>query len=264
MPPLRVSDRLAGSVADDGRPLAHAPRSDQTVQHVRIVLREASDDGIALRAKEEYRPVDWFREGARQNELAATVRGTREIQVLAAVLRSPLEVVGSQVVEQQVVVHAPTLTRVGTERHAVPAEFTRVLGRPLRHAGCSGPASNHMRLPTKLAFTAFHVAVAGTIACAAKTDHGTPAGDAAPDVPMEAAADVTADVAEAATNDAPMQDVVPMEASIVDAATDVPTEGGDECAANYYCGQATPDASCPGPVCDLSECPLDAGCEPFV
>lgn len=120
--------------------------------------------------------------------------------------------------------------------------------------------SNRMRLPTKLAFTAFHVAVAGTIACAARTDHGTPPGDASPDVPMDAAADVTADVAD----DVATQDVVPMEASALDAATDAPSEGGDECAANYYCGQATPDASCPGPVCDLSECPLDAGCEPFV
>ncbi len=233
------------------------------MQHVRIVLREASGGCIALRTKEEHRAVGGFREGACQNELAATVRGTRESQVLAAILRSPFEVVGSQVVEEEVVVHATTLTRVGTERHAGPLEFARILGAPGGTRVARG-GLEPMRLPTKLAFTAFHVAVAGTIACAAKTDHGTPSGDASPDVPMEAAADVTADVAEAAANDVATQDVVPMEASIVDAATDVPSEGGDECAANYYCGQATPDASCPGPVCDLSECPLDAGCEPFV
>ena len=125
-----------------------------------------------------------------------------------------------------------------------------------------------MRLPTRLAFTAFHVAVAGTLACSTSTDHGADqTADAGPDAPMDAAADVTADVtadvADSATNDAPMQDAR-MDTSIVDAATDVPSEGGDECAANYYCGPSTADAACPGPVCDLSECPLDAGCEPFV
>jgi len=121
-----------------------------------------------------------------------------------------------------------------------------------------------MRLPTKLAFTAFHLAVAGTLACSAKTDGGTdhPA-DAAPDVPMEAAADVTADVADAAANEVATQDVAPMDTSVVDAAIDVFTETGDECA-EYYCGSATADAECPGPICDLSQCPLDAGCEPYV
>lgn len=118
-----------------------------------------------------------------------------------------------------------------------------------------------MRLPTKLACTAFHVAVAGTIACSAKTDNGANhTADAAPDVPVEATTDAAADVADSATSDAATQDVSPMEASIVDAGTDVL----DECAANYYCGPATADAACPGPVCDLSECPFDAGCEPFV
>jgi hypothetical protein len=130
-----------------------------------------------------------------------------------------------------------------------------------------------MRLPTKFAFTAFHVAVAGTLACSATTDHGTdPAADAGADVSTKDGAPqdgATQDVAptEASQDVGPMeasQDVDPREASIVDAATDVLSEGGDECAPNYFCGPATADAACPGPVCDLSECPLDAGCEPFV
>jgi hypothetical protein len=123
-----------------------------------------------------------------------------------------------------------------------------------------------MRLPTKLAFTAFHVAVAGTLACSAATDHGTdPAADAGVDVSTK---DVgTQDVAptEASQDADPRdasQDAGPREASIVDAATDVPSEGGDEC--DFYCGPATDDAACPGLICDPSECPLDAGCEPFV
>lgn len=125
-----------------------------------------------------------------------------------------------------------------------------------------------MRLPTKLAFTAFHVAVAGTLACSATSDHGSdPATDAGADVAAKDGA--TQDVAptEASQDADPRdasQDAGPSEASIVDAATDVPSEGGDECAANYYCGPATADADCPGLVCDLSECSLDAGCEPFV
>ncbi|HTQ48432.1 MAG TPA: hypothetical protein VMI75_37000 [Polyangiaceae bacterium] len=129
-----------------------------------------------------------------------------------------------------------------------------------------------MRLPTKLAFTAFHIAVAGTLACSAKTDGGTDhAADAAPDVPMEAASDaagdavddVTVDVADSATNDVATRDAVAMDASVVDAPTDVFTERGDECG-EYFCGSVTADADCPGAICDLSECPLDAGCEPFV
>ncbi len=120
-----------------------------------------------------------------------------------------------------------------------------------------------MRLPTKLAFTAFHIAVAGTLACSAKTDGGTDrAADAAPDVPMEASADVTADVTDAATNDVAARDA-PLDTSVVDAPIDVFSEKGDECA-EYFCGSATADAQCPGPICDLSECPLDAGCEPYV
>lgn len=127
-----------------------------------------------------------------------------------------------------------------------------------------------MRLPTKLAFTAFHVAVAGTLACSAKTDNTTEpvVTDAASDVAMEAAVDAAPDVADAATKDAAMRDGAPMEASTMDAAkdaaNDAASDAADECAANYYCGPAMQDASCPGYVCDLSECSLDAGCEPFV
>ncbi|HEX8793050.1 MAG TPA: hypothetical protein VF765_19030 [Polyangiaceae bacterium] len=122
-----------------------------------------------------------------------------------------------------------------------------------------------MRLPTRLAFTAFHVAVAGTLACSAKTDGGSdPPADAAPDVRLDAAVDVAADVADSSTHDVATRDVTPVDANIVDASTDV-SDGGDQCdSPNYYCGPATQDADCPGYVCDLSECSFEAGCEPFV
>lgn len=88
-----------------------------------------------------------------------------------------------------------------------------------------------IRLPEKLAFTAFRVAVvtgsvaAGAVACSG--GRTTPAADASADAPSDGGA-------------------------------------GEACAAPvYFCGPAAPDASCPGNVCNLSQCPLDAGCEPF-
>lgn len=78
---------------------------------------------------------------------------------------------------------------------------------------------------------------------------------------MEAAGDASADVAADAADSA-TSDVTPTDASVVDASTDASDGGGDECAT--YCGPITPDASCPGFVCDIVECSLEAGCEPFV
>jgi hypothetical protein len=94
------------------------------------------------------------------------------------------------------------------------------------------PKKPSLRLPEKLAFTAFHVAIAATLACAGTSSTG-PTADASPD----AAADASVD------------------------ATDGPS--ADACSTSFYCGPTQPDGSCPGFVCGLDQCPLDAGCEPY-
>jgi len=89
-----------------------------------------------------------------------------------------------------------------------------------------------IRLPERLAFTALRVAVAGSVAAGAAACSGGRTT-----------------------------------ALTADASADAPNDGGagEACAAPvYFCGPAGPDASCPGNVCNLSQCPLDAGCEPFV
>jgi hypothetical protein len=93
--------------------------------------------------------------------------------------------------------------------------------------------------------------------------------DAAADVADSSAADgsgrgdgALADAGGDSLADAPdtrTEDVV-----VADGQGEGGSDAADDCAANYYCGPASPDASCPGPVCDLSLCDFDAGCEPFV
>ena len=104
-----------------------------------------------------------------------------------------------------------------------------------------------VRIPEKFAYTALHLAVAGTVACSSSGE--TAAADASTD---SARHDSAADVA---------QDSVFIPDGAID---DSATADGSCTNPPYYCGPSgTIDgAVCPGPVCDLSQCP--AGCEPFV
>ena|SRR5579883_2667625 len=115
-----------------------------------------------------------------------------------------------------------------------------------------------LRLPKSFAYTALRVSVAGAIACTGSTAT-SPAEDASADgtsadASMDAAADASLD---AATSDA-TDDTTALDSPSA-------TDAGDACTnPTMFCGPAAPDASCPGAICSLSDCPLDAGCEPFV
>jgi hypothetical protein len=133
-----------------------------------------------------------------------------------------------------------------------------------------------LRLPEKLVSTAFRVTIAGALSCAGSSaqssDMTSDAGlEGGADVFSEAASDAKtqptpeaapADAASDAASDAP-DDVVALDAS-----GDVSSDTSVTCANGSppadFCGPAVADASCPGLVCDLSLCPFDAGCEPFV
>jgi hypothetical protein len=121
------------------------------------------------------------------------------------------------------------------------------------------PNKPSLRVPAKLAFTAFQVAIAGTVARSCgdvTTQHASQTDDqsdaAAPDGHSDALADVKV---EDSPSDA-VEDTVAM-----DSPADAPN---DSCAnAGLYCGPLVPDASCPGPVCSYDECSMDAGCTPY-
>ena len=92
-----------------------------------------------------------------------------------------------------------------------------------------------LSLPKKLAYTAFRLAVAGTLACGSEST--------GPDGPLQRA-DARPD-------------------TIVDAGGDrlVIDAGTDGCVTEFYCGPAPGQdgAACPGPICSTTDCP--AGCE---
>jgi hypothetical protein len=127
-----------------------------------------------------------------------------------------------------------------------------------------------LRLPEKLASTAFRVAIAGTLACGATSQSRDVTADASVDAAADGAADALADVSDATSDAAPQPDAAPLDAPDEMADLDAPESldgptPTDACPMpDLYCGATVADASCPGPVCDLSECPMDAGCEPFV
>ncbi len=139
--------------------------------------------------------------------------------------------------------------------------------------------TKRLRLPDKLVYKAFQIAALGTLACSASTAGSAPdaaGGDAlseATDSP--AAVDVAAndstssDVStddgqtqDGSFNDAYTGDTSMSDALVMDSGLD--SFSTDGCV--MYCGPSgTVDgAVCPGVICDLSQCPLDAGCEPFV
>jgi hypothetical protein len=131
-----------------------------------------------------------------------------------------------------------------------------------------------VRLPERFVYTVLRVAVAGTVAC---SNGGTVVGggnDGSADARQDAAvADASQDAVVIADSSA---DSRPSDGAIVDstagdvvaqdsATDDAPADAGDECTnPPYYCGSSgTVDgAVCPGPICELSQCP--PGCEPFV
>jgi hypothetical protein len=124
-----------------------------------------------------------------------------------------------------------------------------------------------LKLPSRLAYRAFHMAVAGTLACSseatsavdASTDHGSDVVDARQgDVQDASRADVI-------PRDGTLQDALVLKDVAPDALGDSPADSSSD-ACTLYCGSTGVGdaASCPGFICDLSACPLDAGCEPFV
>lgn len=139
---------------------------------------------------------------------------------------------------------------------------------------------NALRLPDKLVCTALRFAVAGTLACStsASSQPGTDASGT--DAPLDAidspvnTMDVTA--LDTSVNDVGAQDTQTNDGSVTDAATDgvtmmdvaildAPMDSSSLDGCVLYCGPTgTVDgAVCPGLICDLSQCPLDSGCEPF-
>lgn len=99
-------------------------------------------------------------------------------------------------------------------------------------------AKKPLRLPDKLAYTALPFAMAGALACSSST---------------------TKSAADASSGDGPVN---PMDAQ---ADSLPPLDGASDVCAVYYCASTgqIDGAVCPGPVCDLSECPADAGCTPL-
>jgi hypothetical protein len=109
--------------------------------------------------------------------------------------------------------------------------------------------TGRLTLPKTLAYTAFRVAIGGTLACG---------GGVAPTAPPADAA--TADAVSPVDASKPPADGSDHDAATADA-TEPPHDASDDaCATQSYCGPAAADASCPGFVCGL-DCP--AGCEPY-
>ncbi len=118
---------------------------------------------------------------------------------------------------------------------------------------------NPLRLPDRLVFTVIQIAVAGSLACSGESKL---APDASSDVDI---ADSTTDATngDGTTADSTGGDTASVDTSQGDVVADDSSQDGpspDACAFPYFCLGMVPDASCPGQVCDLSQCPLDAGC----
>ena len=124
-----------------------------------------------------------------------------------------------------------------------------------------------LRLPRKLAYSALGVAVFGTLACSTQSNA---TADASVDAPEDTlTADATDAPSDAVSEADGTTDAVPADDSSTDGLTDAIADaacGVCDGVCQYYCGSSgqVDGAVCPGAICDLSECPLDAGCEPFV
>ena len=90
-------------MAGNRRPLADAPLPNQALGHIGIGPGEALSDGRALSLEQEDRAVDRVGEGAPQDQVTAFGGGPGLGQVGRSELGSPLQVIGADFVEQQVV-----------------------------------------------------------------------------------------------------------------------------------------------------------------
>jgi hypothetical protein len=92
-------------LADDRRPRTHAPARDEPVAHVGIGPRERFGRRRRVGAKQENRAIDRFRKRTREHDFASLVCLPGERKMLVAELRPPLEVIGREVVLEEVVFH---------------------------------------------------------------------------------------------------------------------------------------------------------------
>src|SRR4029450_3632770 len=86
-------------IADDGRPLAHAPSGHEAVGNVRIRLGECFGRGWRVALEEQHGAVDWIRERTGKHEFAARGRGSRVREMVFTERRPLLGVVVHDVVK---------------------------------------------------------------------------------------------------------------------------------------------------------------------
>jgi hypothetical protein len=124
------------------------------------------------------------------------------------------------------------------------------------------PASVRLTLPQKLVFSALPVAMAGLVACDGST--GSVADAAAEAVAQaesgtaDAPADATGDRADTSVTDATADTIADGSGDVLSEAT--PMDAQSEACAIICGGESD---ACPAYVCDLDECPIDAGCGGF-
>src|SRR6185437_13372806 len=97
---LRRTYRRRRPITDDGGPLAHFPALDEAVAHVGIRIREALRRIRRVTLEQQHRAIAGFGERAAQHD-AFGLPG--ELQVLVAKSAAALEVIGGELIDQQVV-----------------------------------------------------------------------------------------------------------------------------------------------------------------
>src|SRR5687767_3371825 len=93
----------SGQCAQDDAPLPNAPRRDQAIDHVRVVLGEVLHDGRVSDAEHKSRAIDGVLEGAGQKQLTAVLRRAGEFEVRLAQRCATSNIVVDDVVQQEVV-----------------------------------------------------------------------------------------------------------------------------------------------------------------
>jgi hypothetical protein len=100
-------------------------------------------------------------------------------------------------------------------------------------------AAARLRLPEKLAYTAIRLAVAGTLACSATSDHSPGPADASADRAIDAPRSDAAQYPDAYSDACPIAEQLP-------------------------CTAVNPGTACPAYVCNPADCPIASGCEPII
>jgi len=118
--------------------------------------------------------------------------------------------------------------------------------------------SVRLTLPQKLVFSALPVAMAGLLACDGTTASVADAAVQAESGTADGPADVTNDRADTSVTDGTADTIADGSGDELSEAS--PTDGQSEACAIPCGGQS---ASCPAFVCELDECPIDAGCGAF-